>query len=94
MTLAIDITDVWGLSNEVRHKLLPKKSKVIPCKTHVSRSFHSKSHLTSCTLLTRRRYKAGLNKRIKFVCIAMCSLVMGLCSCDLPVTLLITITIH
>ena len=25
-------------------------------------------------------YKAGLNRRIKFVCIAMCSLVMSLCS--------------
>ena len=28
-------------------------------------------------------YKAGLNKRIKFVCVAMCSLVMSLCSRDL-----------
>ena len=28
MTLAIDITDGWGLSNEVRHELMLKKSKV------------------------------------------------------------------
>ena len=27
-------------------------------------------------------YKAGLNGRIKFVCVAMCSLVMSLCSRD------------
>ena len=25
----------------------------------------------------------GLNRRIRFVCVAMCSLVMSLCSCDL-----------
>ena len=31
-------------------------------------------------------YKAGLKRRIKFVCVAMCSLVMSLCSCDLHVT--------
>ena len=30
-------------------------------------------------------YKADLNKRIIFICIAMCSLVMSLCLCDLPV---------
>ena len=30
-------------------------------------------------------YKAGLKRRIKFVCIAMCSLVMSLCSRDLHV---------
>ena len=30
-------------------------------------------------------YKAGLNGRIKFVCVAVCSLVMILCSCDLHV---------
>ena len=29
MTLAIDITDGWGLSNEARHKLLLKKSRVM-----------------------------------------------------------------
>ena len=39
-------------------------------------------------------YKAGLNRRIKFVCIAMCSLVMSLCSCDLHVMSLNNITIH
>ena len=39
-------------------------------------------------------YKAGLNERIKFVCVAMRSLVMSLCSHDLPVMSLITITIH
>ena len=27
-------------------------------------------------------YKAGLNRRIKFVCVAMCSLMMSLCSRD------------
>ena len=31
-------------------------------------------------------YKLGLKGRIKFVCVAMCSLVMSLCSCDLHVT--------
>ena len=31
-------------------------------------------------------YKAGLKGRIKFVCVAMCSLVMILCSRDLHVT--------
>ena len=30
--------------------------------------------------------KAGLNRRIKFICVAKCSLVMNLCSCDLLVT--------
>ena len=35
-----------------------------------------------------------VNRRIKFVCIAMCSLVMSLCSCDLLMTSLRTITIH
>ena len=39
-------------------------------------------------------YKAGLKKRNKFVYVAMCSLVMSLCSHDLPVTSLIAITIH
>ena len=29
MTLAVDITDWRGLSNEERHELLPKKSKVM-----------------------------------------------------------------
>ena len=33
----------------------------------------------------------GLKGRIKFVCVAMCSLVMCLCSRDLHVTLIITI---
>ena len=28
------------------------------------------------------QYKVGLNRRIKFVCIAMCSAVMNVCSCD------------
>ena len=31
-------------------------------------------------------FKLGLNRRIKFVCVAMCSLVMNLCSRDLHVT--------
>ena len=31
-------------------------------------------------------YKAGLKGKIKFVCVAMCSLVMSLCSHDLHVT--------
>ena len=30
-------------------------------------------------------YKAGLKGRIKFICVAMCSLVMSLCSHDLHV---------
>ena len=29
MTLAVDITDGHGLSNEAHHELLPKKSKVM-----------------------------------------------------------------
>ena len=37
---------------------------------------------------------AILNRRIKFVCIPMCSLVMSLCSHDLHVMSLHTITIH
>ena len=37
-------------------------------------------------------YKAVLNRRIKFLYIAMCSLVMNLCSRDLHVTSLNTIT--
>ena len=32
-------------------------------------------------------YKVGLKGRIKFVCVAMCSLVMSLCSRDLHVSL-------
>ena len=31
MTLAIDITDGRGLSNEARHELLPNKNKVMQC---------------------------------------------------------------
>ena len=48
-TLAVDIIDGWGLSNEARHELLPKKSKV----TLYCCSLYSKRRLTSCTLLTR-----------------------------------------
>ena len=43
--LAVDTIDGWGLSNEARHVLLPKKSKVmlyLPL-------LHGKSCLTSCT---------------------------------------------
>ena len=129
MALAIDTIDGQGLSNEARCELLPKKSKV-------TLYFHSKSRLTSCTLLTRQSasvlkvgvpcslqilyQKTGLycysknfgikqlyttlksfvtkvleyKDRSKFVCVAMCSLVMSLCSRDLLVTSLRTITIH
>ena len=52
MTLAIDISDGWCLSNEV-----------------------------CCELLLE--YRDGLNKRNKFVCVAMCSLVMSLCPHDI-----------
>ena len=38
------------------------------------------------------KYKADLNRRIKFVCVAMCSLVMSPCSRDLLVTSLNSIT--
>ena len=31
MTLAIDITDGWGLSNEACPELLPNKNKVMQC---------------------------------------------------------------
>ena len=51
--------------------------------------------LLSKTFITKvLEYKAGLNRRIKFACVAMCSLVMSLCSRDLLVTSLRTITIH
>ena len=39
-------------------------------------------------------YTAGSNKRTKFINIAMCSLVMSLCSHDLLVAPLNTITVH
>ena len=39
-------------------------------------------------------YTAGSNKRTKFISIAMCSLVMSLCSHDLLVAPLNTITVH
>ena len=39
-------------------------------------------------------YKAGLNRRIKFACVAMSSLVMSLCSRDLLVMSLRTITLN
>ena len=51
MTLAVDITDGHSLSNESDHQLLPKKSKVMLYLP----SLHSRRHLFSCTLLTRRR---------------------------------------
>ena len=38
-------------------------------------------------------YKMGLKGRIKFVCVAMCSLVMSLCSRDLHVTLFCTVRV-
>ena len=47
MTLANNIVDGHGISNGACHELLPQKS--VLC----SHSFHSKSYLTSCTLLTR-----------------------------------------
>ena len=39
------------------------------------------------------KYKASLIKGIKFVCVAMCSLVMSLCSCDLLMTSLINYSV-
>ena len=45
MALAID-ADGWGLSNEVRRKLLANKGKVMLY-------LPFKNRLTSCTLLTR-----------------------------------------
>ena len=45
MTLAVDITDGRGLSNEALHELLPKKRKVMLYLQFITR--------TSCTLLTR-----------------------------------------
>ena len=50
MTLAINIIDGRGLSVEARRALLPRKSKVMLYLPFI----HSKSHLTSCTLLTRQ----------------------------------------
>ena len=49
MALAIDTIDGCGLSNEARRELLPKKSKVMLYLCLL----HSKSRLTSCTLLIR-----------------------------------------
>ena len=50
MTLAIDIIDGRGLSNEVHGELLPKKSNTV-FTTH----FTVKGiYLISCTLLTRQ----------------------------------------
>ena len=52
MALAIDIDDGYGLSNEARHELLLKESKV----HNAVLAFHFtvNSYLTNCTLLTRR----------------------------------------
>ena len=49
------------------------------------------NHLSS---KLKYREKLGLNRRIKFVCIAMCSLVMNLCLHDLHVTSLNNIEIN
>ena len=48
MTLAINITDEHGLSNETCRELLPRKSKVINAVLA-----NHKIQLTSCTLLRR-----------------------------------------
>ena len=51
MTLAIDITDGRGLSNEVHHELLLKKEQGNAVLTFL---FAVNSHLINCTLSTRR----------------------------------------
>ena len=54
--------------------------------------YQKSSHILSLKYVLE--YKAGLNSRIKFVCVTMCSLVMSVCSRDLHVMSLNTITIH
>ena len=54
MTLAINITDGCGLSNEVRCKLLLKKEQG----NAVLAFLFTVNRLTSCTLLTRRSVSA------------------------------------
>ena len=84
MTLAIDITDGRGLTKEVCRELLLKKSKLGSAVLAICFT------LTSCTLLTKwSASKSGHAVRVsefKFVCVAMCSLVMSLWSRDLPMT--------
>ena len=85
MTLAIDITYERGLNNEVH---LLKKSKVMLY-------FHSKGPLTMQLYITNKMERFSFKsmhavciaKLIKtdwlVVCIAMCSLVLSCCSCDI-----------
>ena len=63
MTLAIDITDGHGLSNEVHHEFLPKMNKVLLYLSFISQKYVAS--LTSSTLLTRRAalfLKSGHNQ--------------------------------
>ena len=50
-----------------------------------NKNFGSKQ-LLKYFITTVLEYKAGLNTRSKFVCIAICSLMMSLCSRDLGLT--------
>ena len=56
MALAINTIDGWGLSNEAHRELLPKKRLYFP-------SFHSESHLTSCTLLHNKTERFSFKSR-------------------------------
>ena len=49
MTLAVDVIDRWGPSNEMRRQLQPKKTKEI-----ISHLYSSKRRFTHPPLLTRR----------------------------------------
>ena len=51
MTLAINIIDGCDLSNEVCHEETKEEQGNA---VRINNSFHSKRHLTSCTLLTRQ----------------------------------------
>ena len=58
-----------------------------PIVLHIRISAHNNFMLLLKHFITKiLEYKAGLKGRIKFVCVAMCSLVMSLCSHDLHVT--------
>ena len=61
MTLAIDITDGWGLSNKAHHELLPKVNGQLYSTNKTERfSFNG----GKCFINKVLQYKAGLNIRI------------------------------
>ena len=95
MALVIDITDGRGLSNEACRELLLKKSKIMAflftensrlTKKEVCYDGNFDLKLLYTAYITKvLEYKGDLNKIIKFVCVAMCSLVMSLHSRDISI---------